>query len=100
MSSALRVRRPVAALALLLGTAAALLLPAPESAFAAGLLAAVLGIIVASAVASAPTMSTAVHVGTRTRVALERLVPRASQSDPDARGHARPRAPGVLLPAV
>ena len=100
MRSAVRVRRPVAVLALLLGTAAALLLPAPESAFAAGLVAAVLAVIVASTVASAPAVPAGVRVGTRTRVALERLVPRASQSDPDARGHARPRAPGALLLAV
>ena len=77
-----------------------MLLPAPESAFAAGLVAAVLAIIVASTVGSTPAGSAGIHVGTRTRVALERLVPRASQSDPDARGHARPRAPGALLPAV
>ena len=99
-SAAVRVRRLVAALTLLLGAAAAMLLPAPESAFAAGLVAAVLAIIVASAVAAAPAIPTGVQVGARTRVALERLVPRASQSDPDARGHARPRAPGALLPAV
>ena len=77
-----------------------MLLPAPESAFAAALVAAVLVVIVASTAASAPVMAVGVHVGTRTRAALERLVPRASQSDPDARGHARPRAPGALLPAV
>jgi hypothetical protein len=100
-SAAARVRRLAAALALLLGTAAAaVLLPAPESAIGAGLVAAVLAIIVASTVASAPVMPAGVRVGARTRVALERLVPRASQSDPDARGHARPRAPGALLPAV
>ena len=99
-TAAARGVRPLAALALLFGTAVAMLLPAPESAFAAGLLGGVLAIIVASTVASAPAMPTGVHVGTRTRAALERLVPRTSQSDPDARGHARPRAPGALLPAV
>ena len=76
-----------------------MLLPAPETAFAAALVA-VLAIIAASTVASAPAMPAGVHVGTRTRAALQRLVPRAAQSDPDARGHARPRAPGALLPAV
>ena len=34
------------------------------------------------------------------RAALRRRVPRTAQSDPDARGHARPRAPGRLLTAV
>ncbi len=99
-SVAVRGRRLVAALALVLGSAAAMLLPAPESAFAAALVAAVLVVIVASTAASTTVMAVGVHVGTRTRAALERLVPRASQSDPDARGHARPRAPGALLPAV
>jgi hypothetical protein len=100
MRSAVRVRGLVALFALLLATAATMLLPAPESALAAGLVAAVLVILVASIVASGAAISAGVHVGTRTRVALERLVPRPAQSDPDARGHARPRAPSVLLPAV
>ena len=99
-SAAVRGVRPLAALALLLGAAAAILLPAPDGAFAAGLLAAVLAIVIASAVGSAPAMPAGVHVGTRARAVLERMVPRAAQSDPDARGHARPRAPGALLPAV
>jgi len=77
----------------------AVVLPAQHGALAASLVAAVLAIVIASTV----SFSTAVPVGaqeTRTRAVLERLIPRATQSDPDARGHARPRAPGVLLPAV
>jgi len=76
-----------------------MVLPAQHGAFTAGLVAAVLAIVIASMVGS----STVVPVGakaTRTRTVLERLIPHATQSDPDARGHARPRAPGVLLPAV
>jgi hypothetical protein len=99
-SAAVRAGRPVAALALLLGTAAALLLPALDGAFTAGLVAAVFVIIVAATVAAVPIMAAGAHVGTRARAVLERMVPRAAQSDPDARGHARPRAPGALLPAV
>jgi hypothetical protein len=101
MSSAVaRGGRPFATLALLLGTAGAVLLPIPDGAFAAGLVAAVLTIVVATMVGSVPITSAGVHIGTRTRAVLERLVPRAAQSDPDARGHARPRAPGAILPAV
>jgi len=77
----------------------AMVLPAQHGAFAAGLVAAVLAIVIASMV----DCSTVIPVGaqaTRTRAVLERLIPRSTQSAPDARGHARPRAPGVLLLAV
>ncbi|HEU0207005.1 MAG TPA: DUF6412 domain-containing protein [Pseudolysinimonas sp.] len=92
--------RPFAALVVLLGAAAAAVLPAPPGAIAAGLVAAVFAILVASAVGSARLAPIGLRVGTRTRAVLQRLDPRVAQSDPDARGHARPRAPAVLLTAV
>jgi hypothetical protein len=99
-SAALRQGRPLATLALLLGTIAAALMPTPDGAFAAGLVAAVLALLVASTAVSALVIRAGLQISTRTRALLERMIPRAAQSDPDARGHARPRAPGVLLPAV
>jgi hypothetical protein len=104
-SAELRVGRPLAALAVLVATAAALVLPAPPGAFTAGLVAAglvapLLAILVASTVGSALLERVALRVGTQARAALQGLSPHPAQSDPDARGHARPRAPGALHPAV
>ncbi len=97
MTSALRrLGRPLAVLALLLGA----ILPTIDGAFAAGLVAAVLALLVVSAVAAAAVAPAGVRARTRARAVLQRMIPRAAQSDPDARGHARPRAPGILLPAV
>ena len=90
---------PLGALIPVLGAAVAVVLPAPSGAFTAGLIAALLTILVAVAVGPlvAPV---GIRAGSQTRAALERMVPRTAQSDPDARGHARPRAPGGVLPAV
>jgi len=66
----------------------------------AGLFAALLTIVVAVAVGSVRLAPVGFHAGSRTRAVLERMVPRTAQSDPDARGHARPRAPGAGFPAV
>jgi len=101
----LRVGRSLAVPVLLLATVAALVVPAPPGAFAAGLAAAALAMIVVtsavtSAVASALLVRVALRVGTRARAVLQELAPHPPQSDPDARGHARPRAPGALHPAV
>ena len=97
----LRVGRSLAVPVLLLATVAALVVPAPPGAFAAGLAAAALAmILVTSAVASALLVRVALRVGTRARAVLQELAPHPPQSDPDARGHARPRAPGALHPAV
>jgi uncharacterized protein DUF6412 len=98
--AAFRSGRPFVALSLLLGVTAALVLPAPPGAFAAGVVTAVLLIAVTSTIRSASLLTVGLHVGAHARAVLERLVPRGAQSDPDARGHARPRAPGVLHPAV
>jgi hypothetical protein len=84
----------------LLGAAAAVVLPAPPGALAAGLVTAVLAILVASTVVSARLAPVGFRVGTLARALLQRLDPRVAQSDPDARGHARPRAPAALLTAV
>lgn len=99
-SAVLRGGRPLVALAALLGTAAALVLPVPPGAIAAGLVAVVFAIVVASTVGSARMAPVGLRVGTRARAVLQRLDPRVAQSDPDARGHARPRAPSALLTAV
>jgi len=94
------VAPPLAALTTLLATAAALVLPAPPGVLGAGLLAAVLVILVASMVGSTLPVRGGLRVGTNARAAVQRPRPHAAQSDPDARGHARPRAPGFLLAAV
>jgi hypothetical protein len=99
-SAALAGGRLLAALAALFVATATVLLPAPEGAFAAGLVAALLVILVVSALAAPSAAPTGARVSTGARAALDRLIPRPAQSDPDARGHARPRAPGVILPAV
>src|SRR3954462_14264362 len=99
-SEGLRVARPLAALTLLLATAAAMVLPAHPGALGAGLVAAVLVILVASTLGSTLVVRVGHRVGMNARAALQRRHPHAAQSDPDARGHARPRAPGLLLAAV
>lgn len=76
-----------------------LLIPSLDVPLSAGLLAAVLTLVViAVAVSVARGVDLPPH--RLARAALRRLVPTAAQSDPDARGHARPRAPGRLLTAV
>jgi hypothetical protein len=88
--------RGLAALAgLLLGTA----IIAPNSVVATVVVVAVGIVIVAASRPVVPAIGGVLAVA-RSRAALERLAPIVAQSDPDARGHARPRAPGVLLPAV
>ena len=99
-SAALAGGRLLAALTAVLAAAAAALSPVPEGAFAAGVVAAVLAILVASALGALGSAPTGARLGVGARAALDRLIPRPAQSDPDARGHARPRAPGALLPAV
>jgi len=95
----LRRMKPALFFAPILGVVAGLL-PAHDGAIAAGLMAAVLTIVIASMLGSATVVPVEGRFATRTRAVLERLIPRAAESDPDARGHARPRAPGVPLPAV
>ena len=96
MSTVLRLIRHVAVIAAVLG---GVLLPSVDASVSAGLVVAVLALVVVSV---AP--SVLIGVGTpqhlRVRAALHRLVPRTAQSDPDACGHARPRAPGRLLTAA
>ena len=96
MSTVARVIRRFALLAAVLG---ALLLPSVDVSPSAGLLAAVLVVVLVS-VASSVVLGVAAPPPARTRAALDRTIPRSAQSDPDARGHARPRAPGRLLTAV
>jgi hypothetical protein len=96
MSATVRVIRRFAVLAALLG---AVVLPSVDVSLSAGLLAAVLTLVVVSVAASA-VLGVGALPHLRARAALERLAPRTAQSDPDARGHARPRAPGCLLTAV
>ena len=99
-SAGLRIARPLSAVALLLATVVAVVVPAPSGAVAAGLVAAVLAVMVASTVGSALLVRVGRRVGVHARAALHRLDPHPAQSDPDARGHARPRAPGVLPTAA
>ena len=99
-SRATRPARLALVVAPLLGIAAAALFPVPDATFAAGLMTAVLTIVITSMVGSATVVAVEAQFATRMRAVVERLIPRAAQSDPDARGHARPRAPGVPLPAV
>ena len=72
----------------------------PDSAMTSVLVAAVLGLMVIVVAKSASPALGGARAVVRSRAALERLIPIAAQSDPDARGHARPRAPGILLPAI
>jgi hypothetical protein len=99
-SAAGRSARLLAALMSFPGALIAVLLPTSSWALAAGLIAVVLTIVIATTIGSARLMPVGAGIGMRTRAVLQRLVPRAAQSDPDARGHARPRGPGILLPAV
>jgi hypothetical protein len=92
--------RPLAVLTLLVGAAVAIVMPASPGAFAAALVAAVLTILVASSAGSAQRVTVELRPGTRARAALRCIDPRPAQSDPDARGHARPRAPGAVQTAV
>ena len=96
MSTIARVIRRCVVLAAVLGV---LLLPSVDVSLSAGLLAAVLTLVV---IAVAVSVGRGVEVPTHrlARAALSRLVPTIAQSDPDARGHVRPRAPGRLLTAV
>jgi Family of unknown function (DUF6412) len=99
-SAGLRVAPPLAGLSVLLAAVAAIVLPAPPGALGAGLVAAVLVILLASTVGSTLLVGGAPRVGMIARTVLQRAHPRPAQSDPDARGHARPRAPGFLSAAV
>ncbi len=81
------------------GVLSGLLLPVVDVSLTAGLLAVVLTLIVVTVVVSC-VFGTPVAAHRRARAALDRLVPRTAQSDPDACGDARPRAPGLLLTAV
>ena len=96
MSTIVRGIRRFVVLAAVLG---GLLLPSVDISLWAGLLAAVVTLVII-AVAVSIGRGVAVPPHRLARAALSRLVPTASQSDPDARGHARPRAPGRLLTAV
>jgi uncharacterized membrane protein len=78
---------------------AAFLLPSVDASLSAGLLAAVVTLVVIAVVVRV-VRGVEVPPHRLARAALSRLVPTAAQSDPDARGHARPRAPGRLLTAV
>src|SRR4051812_10639196 len=99
-SAGLRVAGPLGAFTVILATAAAMILPAHPAALGAGLVAAVLVILVASTVGSTLLVRVGYRVSMNARAALQRPRPHPAQSDPDARGHARPRAPGSLLAAV
>lgn len=83
----------------LLGLGVAALMPAAGGTVAAGLLVAVLAIVVASVAAQVPVGAGSLAAA-RSRGVVNRLVPLGAQSDPDAAGHPRSRAPGVPLPAV
>jgi hypothetical protein len=95
MNAALRVIRRFAVLAAVFG---AVLLPTIDVSFSAGLLAAILALVLSVVASVIHGASAPPHL--RARAALDRHVPRPAQSDPDARGHVRPRAPGRLLTAV
>ena len=96
MNTVPRVIRRFAVLAAVLG---ALLLPTVDVSLPGAVLAAVLALVVVS-VSAGIGLGVALPPHLRARAALDRLIPRTAQSDPDARGHARPRAPGRLLTAV
>jgi hypothetical protein len=92
MNTVLRVIRRFAVLAAVLGT---LLLPTVDVSLSGALLA-----LMVVSVSASIGLGVALPPHLRARVALDRLIPRTAQSDTDARGHARPRAPGRLLTAV
>lgn len=66
----------------------------------ASFIVAVLAVVVVVVAQSVLSLRHGIRPAARARTALERTVPRAAQSDPNARGHARPRAPGRPLTAV
>ena len=99
-SASIRVARLLPALAVLLATVAAVILPAPPGALGAGLIAAALVTFVLSTVGSALLVRVGLRVATNARAVVHRAHPHPAQSDPDARGHVRPRAPSCLLAAV
>ena len=96
MESVARVIRQLAAIMVVIG---GLFLPTTDGLIPVGLVIAVVA-LAAVDVAWSLGVPTAAAVDLRVRATLDRVVPTAAQSDPDARGHARPRAPGRLLPAV
>jgi hypothetical protein len=93
------IRRGVVLIVMPIALLGGMLLPTIDVSLSAGVLAAVLVLVLAALVVS-PRGGAEVPPHRLARAALSRLVPTAAQSDPDARGHARPRAPGRLLTAV
>jgi hypothetical protein len=96
MESAARMMRQLAAF---VAVAAGILLPTADGVVPVSLVVAVVALAAVS-IAWSLVVPLATAVDLRVRATLDRVVPTASQSDPDARGHARPRAPGRLLTAV
>ena len=93
------VARMMRQLAVLVVVVAGILLPTTDGPVPVSLVIAVVAVAALTVAWSLVVpLATAVDLGVR--ATLDRVVPRAAQSDPDARGHARPRAPGRLLPAV
>jgi hypothetical protein len=72
---------------------------APEAGALGLALAVVVAILVVSAVTGGVAPSSATRSGPHPRRAIDRSV-RPSQSDPDAAGHPRPRAPGLAASAA
>jgi hypothetical protein len=71
-----------------------------ESPSTTALLAAVLTVAVVAVAFARPPVAPEPARRSLLRHALRRLLVRAAQSDPDARGHVRPRAPGRSVLAV
>ncbi|MBW4033128.1 MAG: hypothetical protein HIU88_10760 [Acidobacteria bacterium] len=97
MESVTRMMRQFAAIMVVIG---GLLLPTTDGLIPVGLVIAVVALAAVDVAWSLGVPTAAVVVDLRVRATLDRVVPTAAQSDPDARGHARPRAPGRLLPAI
>jgi hypothetical protein len=74
--------------------------PSLGGSLAAGIFVTIVAISVLVVVSAAVSAPLSVARQSRTRSALNELVPWTAQSDPNAGGHRRPRAPGRLLPAV
>ena len=77
-----------------------LTLPSTGALVSATLVVAVLAIVAMTVARSMPPLAGGTAPAVRARALVDRMVPRTAQTDPGARGHRRPRAPGFLLPAV
>ncbi|MFC5502020.1 hypothetical protein ACFPJ4_07180 [Lysinimonas soli] len=99
-SIASRLSRVVAAVELLLALTTTLTSTPTSSTVSAAFVVAVLAIVAVLIARALPPRWGGIPLGVGARAALDRMVPRTAQTDPAARGHRRPRAPGRLLPAV